>query len=356
MSDNDLIPKESAPFDYNSNGVTVVKRKRRKKQKKSPVFKLLIFVSISLIIISIYHILPIIQGYFFSIIPGAVGTSSEMSDKLLHDTNDESIDTHPAENIQKPPSIPDDEKIYFHNKQYEGCQLINKNEIDLSQYSFTYDKLDINELKSRYGENAPFVLIVSTSPQKSYSNGEFYTRDEEFFKESYNTSSLAYLFCDLINEKGVNAIHLNKTYNADSIYENSVQLKKDIESILNAFPSINYVFDISRELTFNQDMTIDRFTYLYNEIAIAPISITIGSDKSKLNEFQLNNLSFALDFKNHANNSNGVFKEITVSSSSLFQSVNSVFVRFEIGSFSNTYCESQEAVCLLADIFASYLS
>ena len=361
MKDNELIPIEKEPFNYDSSGVQVVRHKGRRSKASFPLKRLIIFVSICLVVLVVYHFYPIIQGYFQSFLPHGTDISSNSESKAEETLNsifaDNSFSQDTNSTINSSPLVPDtNESVYgFVDTPTAKTELKNKSQLSISLNDYTFNKEALNEIYEKHGSASPVVLITSFSPYEAYSNGENYTQGGLFYDVNTNVSTIGNVICKSLSENGVNAIYLNKLY-YDTLLELSKEYSKYVKSIISAFPSIRYVFDISRGIEINNDMSMNKYTYKSNDISYASVGIVVGTSDTLLTENQKSNLSFAFDFADFSSKENeGFIHHVTLSPVPLFQDIEPVCIRFDIGNFSNSFEEASSSANLLSSIICEYI-
>lgn len=213
----------------------------------------------------------------------------------------------------------------------------------LPQISETYDK---------YGKNAPHVLIIHSSCQEAYSNGEYYFVNDNFYSSSNNVGDIGKLICDILNENHINTIHINQIFGTGGIYNSREHFESTINEALIKYPSIKVILDISRGYIINDDLSMNKVVIELNEKSVSQISLTVGSDTKK-GEIYYKNLNLANAILRESNN---LVYDITVAPFKLSQDIEPLFLKVDIGAYSNSFEEASFSAIELAKIICSLLN
>ncbi len=232
-----------------------------------------------------------------------------------------------------------------------------KNETEIELNLDAPHLISISEIRKKYGGEAPLVLITHLSPREAYSNGEYYTADSDFYKENENISALAKVLTNELNALGIKTLYLNEEYAKGSVFGTLDEYEKSLNETLSRYPSISYVFSLSRGIYINDDMSIDRETVGIDGKSCAQIRIVSGTSGEKLTEAFAQSLSFALDFaKFSGEKSKNFVCESKIARFPLGQGVSPFALEFELGTYANTYDEAQNSTVHLSKLIFEYLS
>lgn len=215
----------------------------------------------------------------------------------------------------------------------------------------------LSEIYSRYGSEAPVVLITHSNKRECYSNGKYYFTSDNFYSDSDNVGQIGALLTKKLNDLGINAIHLDELYASGSIINSSDEYEDSLASTLKKYPSISYVFNISRGVYINDDMSMQKELVLYQDKSYAQLLITSGTGWDKASENQTKNVLFALDFASFTNSMvSNLISENRISRFDLSQNIAPYSMNIEIGSFANSFSEANESCELFATVFYEYLT
>lgn len=341
MKNNELIP------------ITHETKSGKKMKRKAKFYiKLFFYFSIALIIFYGYNHLDDLKLIFNDFDNRYDDTlNSNLGNDSLDIPNDNPSDdteTDYNENVSLTPNdankINSTEKEFSEINNESGIEL----DFDLSSEAFP----TVNNTYEQYGKDAPHILIIHSNCNEGYSNGEYYTFNEDFYNTKNNVKAVGKVICDALNEKHINAIHINDIFGSGSIYNSRKEMEKTIDKILKTYPSIKIVLDISRDVSINDDLTMDKEVTEINGKNVSQISLTVGSDIEN-GAVYTQNLNFAMILLNKSNN---LINEITVAPFKLSQDINPIFLKVDIGSFANTIDESILAGYEFAFLLYSILS
>ena len=153
---------------------------------------------------------------------------------------------------------------------------------------------------------------------------------------------------NMLNEKGINTLHIYDT-SGSSLYESKKSYEEKINEALEMYPSISYIFDISRSVCMYDDLSIKNEWVMYENLKVPTIQLLCGTSTKKLTKVQEKSLAFANVLAQSINKDDiPLISEIIVSKYSLAQSFPRTTLRVDIGSFASTY----EDAIITANIFA----
>lgn len=338
-------------------GVYLEKHKRRGKIDgfRRLLFYLLALILLASIVTCAIFLLPKSKDLFEGINIGDILTPNDKSPSEVLG----------SENTQKPPeqnpsgtqsstqSIPTGAyKITSKTNEYK---ITNETEIELS--NSTPQLVSPIEIKAKYGSEAPLVLITHFNPSESYSNGKYYTENDDFYSDVDNVASLAELMTKTLNDIGIKALYLDEEYAKGSVFGTLDEYEKSLAKMLERYPSISYVFCISRGIYINDDMTQSREYTSTGGENCAQIRIISGTSGDKMTEAQSENVAFALDFAKFANEKIDSFvAESKIAPFFLAQNVTPLACMIELGTYGSTYDEAKASTVLLSELIFEYLS
>ena len=298
-----------------------------------------------------------IKNFFYSLF---VKNEGEENDNTDTNENQENTTTPPDESGDNIPSDATDDDMGKYKISEKNLTYINKfyNEtnysFDLS--SLSYIRPNINEIYSVYGYDAPVVLILHSNAAECYSNGKSYSTDDNFYSNEKNVAALGRAMSEILTLNGINAIHIENVFANGSIHSSGKEYKAFVEGVLKEYPSITYVFDISRDMLINSDLSMTKPVFTYNEKKCAQIKLTIGSDAISENKNWKGNLAFASLLSSFSSEkAESLIYNYNLSNFALNQNINAISLRINIGAFSNTYEEAYESTLLFTNMLVEFL-
>ncbi len=352
MKKTDVIPYEDYEKIYDERkALSVREKKKRKTHFFKRFFSLILIVGLCGII---YYNFDKIQAFTSILFESSQGQSNNpplTSDSDLNTDSSLSSDTE-NDNIQNDNVIPPDSfKIIENNSCF--TEITNEAGIEFDLSNIVSDVPNIEEIYKKFGNEAPIVLIIHSSVLESYSNGEYYSTSDCFYSNKDNVGDVGKIICETLNEHNINAIHIDDIYANGSIYSSTNEYKKMLSDTLEKYPSIAFVFDISRNVLINEDLSMNKNVVNYNEEKIAQIKLTIGTSNNEKTTFWHKNLLFAHSF---SSKNNDLIYDLTLSKFELSQNIEPIAVRADIGSFANSKNEALLAGRELAIRLSEFLS
>ena len=343
MEENKLVSKENDDivFDDEIYGVRIEKSNRRQKSRRT--FKqLMIFTFIACILFIFVYNFKSISNFFSSL------SNSRMDDNVAPIDSSEENDIQndlESQNKQEETMVHDFNFIDTAPRKFE-IFLEDPYAIDIEQLSFNLP--NSAAIYNLYGDNAPVVLIVNMSPQECYSDGYGYSYSSDFYSNEKNVSYLGEQICENLSSMGINAIHLKTDIEATSLSQYQQKYAKEIAEVIERYPSISCIFDVSRALTINSDMSINREQIELNGNKVPTIRFICGTSNS-ITEEQEKSIYLAHKLAKNINNTAPLLVSgLDVSRLDLNLSFKIPCIRIDIGSYANTF----EEASLTADYFS----
>ena len=338
--------------EIKESGVLVERNKSRERKRILRYFKRLF----ALIVLACLCVLAVLSFPYIKDFAGKIKLPSSLKDIVPNVTDtppnaNSSTNTSTDENLTPPRDYEyeitdiDAQDYIFVNES--GCEF---------DTTFPYEKESLEEIYNKYGNEAPVVLIIHSNIRESYSNGKGYSQDSAFYSDESNVSSVGAVLSDSLNKNGINAIHISELYASGSIYGSKDEYENALTNALKKYPSIKYVFNVSRGIRINDDLSMNKSTTKSEARSLAQISIINGTNMDKSTENQTRGVLFALDFSKFANSKiENIIKENKISRFDLSQNFGPVSVNLDIGEYANTIDEAKNSAESLGVIFAEYL-
>lgn len=320
MKDNELVPIEITHDALNKQH-----HAKKNKRGKGFIVTLLFFSAVLVVAMSF----PKIKLFFksnvddFTNTPTDVDSSSDSSTIMETDSNTNS-------DLVKP--IPNDSYKII-EESFLFSSITNNTELEIDPVDYKIKTAE--EIYNQYGKESPVVLITHFASLEAYSNGTYYSTNDNFYSYADNVASIGKSLCQSLCKLGVNAIHMNEVFANGGIYSSKDEFEKALASILKKFPSIEYVFDISRDIIINDDLTMIKPICTINNQKAAQLQIWVGTNDNT--ELWQKNLSFAtmLSSKNE-----DIVKSVILSPFSYSSELCPIYLKLDVGAYSNTYNEA----------------
>ena len=320
------------------------KKRQNKKRIKSAV-RLALLLFICLGIAGVCRHLPQIISTFENIFPN-------------EQVQNEAQDTENGNNSQE--TIPEQSiKIPEGNYQIldtgpQKYTLTNESGCDIKPEDVTITT--ISETSKLYGSTAPLVLVTALHIRESYSNGKYYSPNDDFYCDENNVGELCEIIANKLCTLGINAISITELYASGSLFGSRTEYEKSLEGTLKKYPSISYVFDISRGTNIKDDLTMDKNTFNINGESAAQITLISGTGSNTLSENQRKNVHFALDFSEFSFDAAPyLVLENKISRFPISQNISPFVCEIQIGTYANSFDEAKTGALSFASLFSSYL-
>ncbi len=169
-----------------------------------------------------------------------------------------------------------------------GVKIVNESKIRIDEQKL--DSLEIEDCKE--------ILLYHTHGTESYKAKADYEM-YEFYKsldENYNVMKVGDLLTDLLNQKGIKAIHNRDYHNYPSKTGTYAKSKETIAKILEENPNINKIIDIHRDAYSEIEHKAE--TVFINGEEVAPLMFVIGINPE--DEEWMYDLKWAIDIQKMA--------------------------------------------------------
>lgn len=341
MNENMPVSISKQEISYqNQHPYMVTKGKKRRRKRKRLWTRLF---CITLIGISIYFLstkFTIVKDYFSKFMPQLnVSDTTNSSSNIINNDNSNNDEGFPE----------NDKNINFIDTCPKEFEFINETNSEiLLDKKHSYSKA--KELYEKYSYDAPIVLIVNFSPKEAFCDYE------DFYSDEKNVSSLGKEITDRLNKNGINTMHLFDT-SSNSLYESKNAYEQKILETLNMYPSISYIFDISRTIHLDEDMNTKNECVLHNEIKYPSIQLLCGTRNGEISTVQNKSCSLAYELSNFINVDSVPFiSRLIVSKYSLSQNFDRITLRVDIGSYACKYEDALLSAYLFTDGIISFLN
>ena len=238
-----------------------------------------------------------------------------------------------------------------------GLSMSNRTSYDPDLLSLSFQPLDIpdiEELKAKYGDSAPIVLILHTHGTESYSSDTFYHNINDNCRTTdvtKNVVSVGKVMADYLNKNGIKTIHCTEMFDAESYNNAYYYAEQAIREYLAIYPSIQYVFDIHRDSLVKSDKTKLRPVTLVDGSLTAQFMSVIGTDENAgKHTYWEDNLAFACHLQKALNQrSPSLTRRMSLRSASYNQRYAKGSLLLEIGSCGNTLDEAKNCGLIVAE-------
>lgn len=337
----------------NESGVLVRRNKKREIKRLASYFKrfLTLIIAICLCIALIFAF-PYFKGFFSKIkLPSLPNNQSPPTTDTPPLVDSPSTDT----NVNTDDKQPIEYEYKINEKTPHEYIATNESGCDFD-FSEPYKTTSLDEIYRQFGDEAPIVLVIHSNLRESYSDGVGYNRNSNFYSDEKNVSSVGTVLVDTLNSNGINAIQVSELYASGSIYGSKAEYEKALLDTLKRYPSIRYVFNVSRGININDDFSMNKATLKNGTNNLAQISMTSGTNMKDATENQKNNVLFSFDFAKYANsNISNLIRENKISRFDLSQDFGPTSVNLDIGEYANTFEEAKNSAEAFGTLFSEYL-
>ena len=336
------IPLERNLVPIESPEIMAVKGKKRRKNKKFNIKKMIIFsFAIFLLVFTFmnwHEFMHSVTSLISKISSKDVVTEDN---KLLLDSTQPNKPTNPSNKDETFYSIAYPVKTAIINE--------SKYKIDYENLKFSFSKKD--KLYGEFSKTSPIALIINFSPTEAYSNSNADLKS--YHSQENNVSSIGKEITEKLNELGINALYLSFESNGGSLFEENEAYQQKIKDALLSNPSISYIFDISRETGINNDLTLSKEVINTNGINLPTIKFTCGTSSKSLKENSKMSICLMNALTEFINEKSPLLvSQNTISKYEISQVFDVPCLHVDIGSYACTY----EEALLSANLFATYVS
>lgn len=209
--------------------------------------------------------------------------------------------------------------------------------------------------------DGPQVLILHTHTSESYlEQGTAFLDgapgDVTYSKEeSQNVISVGKALVDVLNEKGITAIHCTVMHDAPTLSGSYERSAKTVQRYLEQYPSISYVIDLHRDAVMTSEGEYIRTCS--SDPSVAQIMAVVGSDcNGTKHPLWEENLALALQLREALNQKlPNVCRPVSLRNASYNQELAPRFLLLEIGSGANSVKEAQNAARLVGETLADLI-
>ena len=241
---------------------------------------------------------------------------------------------------------------------YQGTGTVYfKNETD---YAIDMTFLLQKDSPVALGEQGVQVLIMHTHGTEAYtqSPGHAYVASGEYrtTDSSANMLRVGQEICDILNDRGVSAVH-SRTLNDYPAYNGSYnRALKDIQAHIQQYPTIQLVIDVHRDAIATGN------TY-YKTVAevdgqqTAQLMFVTGTDAGGLShDYWQDNLAFQAQLHDRLNSTYpGIMRPMSIRASRFNQHIRKGSMLVEVGACGNTLEEALAAAQIFANTLADAL-
>ena len=271
-------------------------------------------------------------------------------DSNAENGNSSSTDTNTSQDVESTVKhkITGFGKTKYSAVNESGCEI---------DFSSKFKKISPSEISKKYGSDSPLVLITHSQGNEAYSNGISYSESDAFYSESSNVNSLGKIISDMLNAYGIPTIQLSEVYAGGGVFGSQKEYEKSLAETLKKYPSISYVFNISRGIKINDDLTMNKSYVERNGQKLAQIKLISGTNWDIATKDQIENVRFAFDLGKFLNIETDCFvKQNVISRFALSQNIVPLCTNIEIGEYANSYDEAKRSAELFATLLYMYLS
>ncbi len=321
---------------------SITRGKRRKKRGKNFFGRLLTVILLGICIYFFAANFTVIKDFVVNKL--TMIYTNDKSDLNTEDKDEENGIINDTANEEDNEDISD-----FIDTCPDKFQFVNELDTEITldkSYSFSKAK----ELYEKYSYDAPIVLIVNFSPMEAYSDSN------SFYSSENNVCSIGKEICDRLNKNGINALHLFDT-SSSTLYESKEIYEQKINDTLKMYPSISYIFDISRSIHIDENSSIKNEYVMINETRHPTIQLLCGTNEGDLSDNQKRSILLANKLSEMINkNEIPLISKIVIVKYNLSQKFSCNTIRADIGSFACKYNDALITAFAFTDGIIEFLS
>lgn len=217
----------------------------------------------------------------------------------------------------------------------------------------------LDEIYAKYGDDAPVILIIHTHGTEAYSpeDSTEYSVTENFRSEdiTQNVVSVGAVMAEVFNENGINTIHCTVMHDKESYRDSYVRSLETIQSFIEKYPSIQYIFDVHRDSIISSDMKCVRPIADVDGEEAAQFMTVVGTDFKGANhpDWEKNNLTLAVHLQDSlAEKYPGLVRSINLRGAGFNAQYAPGSLLLEVGTCGNTLNQAKKT----AEVVAQNLS
>ena len=241
---------------------------------------------------------------------------------------------------------------------YQGTGTVYfKNETD---YAIDMTSLLQKDSPVALGEEGVQVLIMHTHGTEAYtqSPGHAYVASGEYrtTDSSANMLRVGQEICDILNDRGVSAVH-SRTLNDYPAYNGSYnRALKDIQAHIQQYPTIQLVIDVHRDAIATGN-TYYKTAAVVDGQQTAQLMFVTGTDAGGLtHDHWQDNLAFQAQLHDRLNSTYpGIMRPMSIRASRFNQHIRKGSMLVEVGACGNTLEEALAAAQIFANTLADAL-
>ena len=241
---------------------------------------------------------------------------------------------------------------------YQGTGTVYfKNETD---YAIDMTSLLQKDSPVALGEQGVQVLIMHTHGTEAYtqSPGHAYVASGEYrtTDSSANMLRVGQEICDILNDRGVSAVH-SRTLNDYPAYNGSYnRALKDIQAHIQQYPTIQLVIDVHRDAIATGN-TYYKTAAVVDGQQTAQLMFVTGTDAGGLShDYWQDNLAFQAQLHDRLNSTYpGIMRPMSIRASRFNQHIRKGSMLVEVGACGNTLEEALAAAQIFANTLADAL-
>lgn len=217
----------------------------------------------------------------------------------------------------------------------------------------------LSEIRKKYGEDAPVVLIIHTHGTEAYSpyGAAWYSGGESFRSLDPHNSVVAVgrEMKKVFESHGIGVIHVETMFDAEDYNSAYYLAAQEIIRITKKYPSISYVFDVHRDAMVTPDGTGLRptspSTTTVDGVSAAQIMLVVGTDHAGSGHTGwYDNLSVALRLQSAALDFDpDLMRPLNLRSASFNQQYTAGSLIVEVGAAANSLREASLAGMIFAE-------
>ena len=230
--------------------------------------------------------------------------------------------------------------------------------IDMEKISSSADKIEPVNIGAQ-----PLVLIVHTHGTESFAdkNAPYYNDTVNYPRSedvSKNIVAVGKVLCDTLSENGIPTIHCEIMHDKDSYINAYDRTAESIQSYIEKYPSIQYIFDVHRDSLIRSDLVKLRPVTLVGDSPCAQIMMIVGSNEKGAGDYAWqDNLVLATAIqKNLFSDARGVARQLNLRGATYNQQYAKHGILVEIGSCGNTLEEAKLAAKVFGNAFAKVIN